>query len=145
MREFELKDNITISLTSIQWVEDEKSETELITKAFYEKKGNKNIISYEDTEATGFDGSVTIIEAEESKMASITRKGTANSVINLEMGKKHFCQYETPFGALQIGVYTKAIDNSLDTDGKLYLKYALDMNSVFVSDNEIILKIQNYN
>ena len=37
MREFELKDNITISLTSIQWVEDEKSETELITKAFYEK------------------------------------------------------------------------------------------------------------
>ena len=33
MREFELKDNITISLTSIQWVEDEKSETELITKA----------------------------------------------------------------------------------------------------------------
>ena len=41
MREFELKDNITISLTSIQWVEDEKSETELITKAFYEKKGNK--------------------------------------------------------------------------------------------------------
>ena len=44
MREFELKDNITISLTSIQWVEDEKSETELITKAFYEKKGNKNII-----------------------------------------------------------------------------------------------------
>ena len=145
MREFELKDNITISLTSIQWVEDEKSETELITKAFYEKKGNKNIISYEDTEATGFDGSVTIIEAEESKMASIIRKGTANSVINLEMGKKHFCQYETPFGALQIGVYTKSIDNSLDTDGKLYLKYALDMNSVFVSDNEIILKIQNYN
>ena len=69
-----MKDNITISLTSIQWVEDEKSETELITKAFYEKKGNKNIISYEDTEATGFDGSVTTIEAEESKMASIIRK-----------------------------------------------------------------------
>ena len=142
MREFELKDNITISLTSIQWVEDEKSETELITKAFYEKKGNKNIISYEDTEATGFDGSVTTIEAEESKMASIIRKGTANSVLSLEIGRKHFCQYGTPYGNLQIGVYTHAIENTIAKDGRLYIKYTLDLNSSYLSDNEIIMTVQ---
>ncbi|MCM1133561.1 MAG: DUF1934 domain-containing protein [Ruminococcus flavefaciens] len=135
------KDNIMISLTSIQWQDDEKNETELMTRADFSKSGDSYIISYEDTEATGFEGSVTTITVNGSSSASIVRKGTANSVLSLETGRKHYCQYGTPYGAVQIGVYTHSIRNSISEDGKLYLKYTLDINSSFLSDNEIIMTI----
>ena len=44
---------------------------------------------------------------------------------------------------MHIGVFTHAIDDDLKNDGRLYLKYTLDLNSSYLSDNEIILKIKN--
>lgn len=136
-----MKKNIVISLTSIQWQDKEKNETELLTKAMYTSENGIDIISYEDTSATGFEGSVTTVRAG-SDSASIIREGTANSVLSLEIGRKHFCQYTTPFGNMQIGVYTHKIENTIQENGRLYLKYTLDLNSSYLSDNEIILTIQ---
>lgn len=135
--------DITISLTSIQWQDDEKSETELLTKAKLAHENGWDIISYEDTSATGFEGSVTTIKIDRGKSASIIREGTANSVLSLETGRKHYCQYGTPYGSLQIGVFTHQIKNSIEKDGRIYLKYTIDVNSSYLSDNEIIMTVQN--
>lgn len=137
-----MKKNVLISLTSIQWQDDEKSETELVTKAKHSRENGWDIISYEDTSATGFEGSVTTIKVDKGTNASITRKGTANSVLSLEIGRKHFCQYGTPYGNLQIGVYTHTIENTIAKDGRLYIKYTLDLNSSYLSDNEIIMTVR---
>jgi len=138
-----LKKKVLISLTSIQYQDDDTNKTELLTKAEFVRENGYDIISYEDTSATGFEGSVTTIKVDGCRNASITRQGTANSVLSLEIGRKHFCQYGTPYGCLQIGVYTHAIENTLAKDGRLYLKYTLDLNSSFLSDNEIIMTMQN--
>ena len=135
--------DVLISLTSIQWQDDEKNETELVTRASLSKTGSQNIISYEDTSATGFEGSITTITVEGNDSVSIIRRGTANSVLSLEIGRKHYCQYGTPFGDMRIGVYTHAIDNTIEKDGRLYLKYTLDLNSSYLSDNEIIMNIKS--
>lgn len=139
-----MENNVMISLTSIQWQDDEKTETELLTRANYVHDGGFRVIRYEDTSATGFEGSVTTIKVDDAgSTASITREGTANSVLSLEIGRKHFCQYGTPYGSMQIGVYTHAIRNTIDKDGRLYMKYTLDLNSSYLSDNEIIMTVQN--
>ena len=138
-----MKKKVLISLTSIQHQDDDTNKTELLTKAEFVRENGYDIISYEDTSATGFEGSVTTIKVDGCRNASITRQGTANSVLSLEIGRKHFCQYGTPYGCLQIGVYTHAIENTLAKDGILYLKYTLDLNSSFLSDNEIIMTMQN--
>lgn len=130
-----------ISLISIQYQDNEKNETELLTKASFKHSGEDYIISYEDTEATGFEGSTTTITINGSKSASIIREGTANSVLSLEIGKKHYCQYNTPYGSWLIGIYTHKIENDIDQNGRLYLKYTLDLNSSFLSDNEIVMTI----
>lgn len=130
-----------ISLTSIQWQDGERTQTELVTKAKRTKSGKYDVISYEDTEATGFEGSVTTIKADENS-ACIIREGTANSVLSLELGRKHFCQYQTPYGSLQLGVLAQNIDNTINKDGRLYLRYTLDLNAAPLSENEIILDIQ---
>ncbi|MCD7810711.1 MAG: DUF1934 domain-containing protein [Ruminococcus sp.] len=137
-----MENNVIISLMSIQWQNGEKSETELITKANCRIDDDCSVISYEDTPATGFEGSTTTIKTD-GKTASIVRSGTANSSLNLEKEKKHFCQYGTPYGMLQIGVFTHLIEDNLQKDGSLRLKYTLDLNSSYLSDNEIILKIKN--
>ncbi len=137
-----MKKNVLISLTSVQFQDNEKTQTELLTRATIDKSGGKTIISYEDTSATGFEGSVTTITADGSKAVSIIREGTANSVLSLEKGRKHYCQYGTPYGSMQIGVYTHKIENTIDKNGRLYLKYTLDLNSSFLSDNEIIMTVQ---
>ncbi len=138
-----MKHNVLISLTSIQWQDGEKTETELVTNAKYSTVSGCQVISYEDTSATGFEGSVTTIRTDKNKNASITRSGTANSVLSLEMGRKHFCQYGTPYGNMQIGVYTHTIRNELEKNGRLYFKYTLDLNASYLSDNEIILEIKD--
>lgn len=138
-----MKKNIMISLVSIQWQNNEKSETELLTKAKFSHENGFDVISYEDTSATGFEGSVTIIKLEGEKSASIIRRGTANSALSLEIGRKHFCQYGTPYGNFQIGVYTQAIENTINNNGRIYLKYTLDLNSSYLSDNEIIITVQD--
>lgn len=135
--------DITISLTSVQWQDNEKSETELLTRAKFVHENGWDIISYEDTSATGFEGSVTTIKIDKGKTASIIREGAANSVLCLETGRKHYCQYGTPYGSLQIGVFTHKIKNSIEKDGRIYLKYTLDLNSSYLSDNEIIMTVQN--
>lgn len=137
-----VKNNVTISLTSIQVQDDDKNETELFTKAVVSKSGIYDVISYEDTQATGFEGSVTTIKVNGNKSASIIRKGTANSVLSLETGRKHYCEYGTPYGNMQIGVYTHSINNTIAENGRLYLRYTLDLNSSRLSDNEIIMKIK---
>lgn len=134
--------DIMISLTSVQWVDNEKSETELLTKAKLSHEDGLDVISYEDTSATGFEGSVTTIKIDKSRSASIIRKGTANTILSLEMGRKHYCQYGTPYGMLQMGVLTHQIQNTLAKDGRVYLKYSIDINASYVSDNEIIMTIQ---
>jgi len=140
-----LKENVLISLTSVQWQDGEKNETELVTKANLKSTRGFDVISYEDTSATGFEGSVTTIKVEGSKNVSITRQGTANSVLSLEIGRKHFCEYGTPYGNMQIGVYTHAIENTIAKDGRLYMKYTLDLNSSHLSDNEIIMTVKTHN
>ncbi len=136
-----MKNNIMLSLTSIQWMDGEKEESELLTQATHKKSGKFDIISYEDSAATGFEGCVTTIKTDGSQ-AYIIREGTANSALSLEIGRKHFCQYGTPFGNLQVGIYTHAIKNTLAEDGKLYMKYTLDLNKAYISDNEINMKIK---
>jgi len=139
-----LDKNIKISLKSIQWIDDDKTQTELITDARYKKTDDSVIISYDDTSATGFEGSVTTIEVKDDcSYATVMRKGQANSLMCLEPAKKHFCQYETPFGSMQIGVFTHKIYNSLSSEGIIHMKYTIDINSAYVSDNEIILEMKN--
>lgn len=138
-----MKKNTLISITSIQWQDDEKSETELLTRAEVNFNKNSGTIIYEDTEATGFEGSVTTIKVKGNKEASVIRTGSANSFMSLEVGNRHYCQYGTPFGNMQIGIYTHTIENTLNENGRLYLKYTLDMNASHLSDNELIINVQN--
>ncbi len=134
---------VMIKMKSIQTVDDESNELELITEGTLEGKDGKYIIKYKDSEATGYEDSATSIEVESSSLASINRTGKSNSNLVIESGKKHHCHYETPYGDMMVGIYTHKIQNDLnDSGGYLYMRYTIDINSSYISDNEIIMNIE---
>lgn len=136
-----MKQQIQLKLRSVLYADEERTETELLTEGTMEQTDGKFILSYEDSDATGFEGATTTITAENDSVVSIVRTGTANSNLVIETGKKHHCLYGTPYGDITVGVFTHKIENDLsENGGKLYLKYTIDVNSAYMSDNEIYIE-----
>lgn len=137
-----MKKDVLITLKSIYNDGNDNTETELITDGVFSPVKGGFRITYNETEVTGFAGEQTEITALGDDVVSIVRTGVSGTNLVIEKSRKHHCHYGTPYGDLMIGVYTKDIKNDLDSDGgNLYLRYTIDVNSSFVSDNEIYLNI----
>lgn len=135
---------VMINMKSVQTADGESTEVELITEGEFSFQDGRYRISYKDSEATGFEHSVTSVEVEDEHFASVSRTGNASSNLVLEINKKHHCHYGTPYGDMMIGIFAHSITNELDENGgHLYMKYTIDINSSYISDNEIIMDIDN--
>ena len=135
--------DVLITLKSVQSVDAEREETELITEGVLRKVDGGFQIMYDETEATGFVGSTTVLSCFGNDRASMERIGTAPATLIIEKDKKHHCHYGTPYGELMLGVYTHSINNSItENGGNLYFKYTLDVNSSYVSDNEVYVNVK---
>lgn len=99
-------------------------------------------ISYEDSEATGFAGSVTTVSCIGEMLASMKRTGSAESHLIMEKGRRHHCHYSTEYGDMLLGISTTRIINRMtENGGELYFKYTIDINSSLVSENEVYLNV----
>lgn len=119
---------------------------ELITEGTFKpiKLGNADgwEISYEDSEATGFAGSTTTVTCIGDELASMRRSGSADSHLVIEKDRRHHCHYGTEYGDMLLGISASRIINRLSEEGGvLYFKYTIDINSAFVSENEIYFEV----
>lgn len=125
-------ESVLITMKTKQITPDDEEETELMTAGTCERKDGVLTLSYEDTDATGFAGSTTTVQVANESLVTILRTGTANSNLTLELGKKHFCLYQTPFGAMTIGVQAKRLLCELEENsGVVEMEYTIDMNANF--------------
>lgn len=132
-----------IKMKSIQITDGDENEVELITQGTYSYENGRYIVTYEDSEATGFEDSVTTIEVEGNRLASVTREGNAPSNLILEVNRKHHCHYGTPYGDMMVVIFSKEIDNDLGSEGgKLSMSYTIDINASYISDNVIVMEIE---
>ncbi len=134
---------VTINLTSINTVDNDSTKMELTTAGTLKKlKSGGFELKYEESEVTGFSGSTTSLTLKGDNIVNLKRTGTAPSDLILEKDKKHHCHYGTPYGDFMMGIFTHCIYNDVDENGgELYLKYTVDINSSYVSDNEIYIKV----
>ena len=124
-----MKKNVCITIKSTQTVDEEKDTTELFTFGAMEQFDGGFRLHYDESEATGFEGSSVTLEVSDN-MVTMTRSGKVISSLFIEKGKKHHCHYGTEFGDFMIGVCTDEIKNELkSTGGDVYLRYTLDINS----------------
>lgn len=133
-----------ITIVGTQTVEGEDDRIEVITTGQYEEKDGKKIIRY--TEYNAEDPALktdTVVTVESERSLTIDRAGAAVSRLILEEGRRHQCHYDTPMGAMLIGVYTSSIRDTLTKDGgDVRAVYDLDFFSDIVSKNEFHINIK---
>jgi len=100
-------------------------------------------ISYKDSEATGFEGSVTTVSCIGEELASMTRNGAADTRLIIEKNRRHHCHYGTEYGDILMGISASRIVNNMTSEGgNIYFKYTIDINSALLSENELYLNVK---
>lgn len=118
---------------------------ELVTPGKYCRDGGITRFSYMESELTGMAGTKTTFEVDKSHV-SLIREGTVNAQMIFETGRKHLFMYETPFGALTMGVSTNSIKSKLDDNGgDLEIKCIIDMENSIVSRNIFKINVREAN
>ena len=134
--------DVCITIKSTQTTDEDSDTTELFTFGTMSELDDGYVIEYEESEATGFEGSKVSLEVKKD-VVTMLRTGTALSTLVIEKGKKHHCHYGTPFGNFLVGISTDEIETSLNKNGgNIKLSYTIDINSGFISKNEMEIEIK---
>lgn len=137
------KENYLISIIGEQSLDGETDKVEVLTSGNYIMKKNHCYIGYKEYDDDNPSiHSDNLIKVEEN-MVTIIRKGTQQSHLILEKGRRHQCLYQTVAGDLMIGVFTKTLNNKLsENGGTLEVSYTLDFNTDLVSENRFKITVE---
>ena len=137
------KDDFMISILGSHTTPgDEEESFELITEGSFSRTKERAEISYNDSEATGFAGCRTKFIVEPQRITLTRDSWNGGDMVFDESEKQHFL-YQTPFGSLAMGIDTEQVASTLDAKGgKLYIKYALDVDNVIISRNSFNISVK---
>lgn len=139
-----MTENVIISIKSQQLFEDREPDgMELLTAGTLEvEEDNGFKLSYQESELTGMEGTQTVFRIR-GKQVTLTREGGVNSMMVFEEGMRHVSMYETPFGALSVGVNTKRMKNEIGANGgELEIDYAIEVDHAVTGQNLFQIKVK---
>lgn len=135
--------DVMITIKSVQYDGENKSETEVITEGGFRAIAGGYELSYDETDATGFEGCSTVLKVLDGSKIEMTRSGATASELYIERGKKNFCLYGTPFGELTVGVQAKNVESRLtDMGGSVSASYVIDINSSHMGDYDLDIEVR---
>ncbi len=139
----DMKKDVLITIQGTQRVGKDKDSIEMMTTGRFYRKNNLYYISYEETEATGYDGCRTTLKIGPHNKVTMTRFGPSRSQLIVEQGVRHQCQYDTGYGAMTIGVMGNQFESTLnDRGGKLFFGYTLDIEATVATENTIEITVK---
>lgn len=134
--------NAIIKIVGTQTVDDEKDVIELTTSGTLKKSADGWQLCYHETEATGMEGTVTTLDLSPGKL-SLMRNGSHPSMLILEKNRRHHCNYQTPYGNIDLGTYTSQLDYDLSQrGGEVSFSYTLGFNGGVNSAHTIHITVQ---
>ncbi len=132
-----MTDNVIISIKGRQlYAESSPDEVELVTSGTLKRDGAGGyIVSYAETELTGLEGTTTRLHVDGGRV-TLLREGNVNSQMVFEEGRRHLSMYETPYGALSIGINTRRMRSTLgEAGGDLEIDYAIEIDNLIAGQN----------
>lgn len=137
-----MKKDAVIRIVSMQRTENGDNAGEMTIAGTISYGNEKVLIEYiENNEETGpEEATITVFE---NNIVSIVRKGQFSSEMMVEKNTRHHTFYSTPYGELTMGIYGNQVEWSKeDKGGVLRMKYSLDFNNGFVSENTMKIYIE---
>lgn len=136
--------DISIKLVSTQSDGKNSDKTEIFSVGKYHKSKDGYVISYEESELTGFKGCKSYITVYDGgDRVDLERKGDVSSNLIIERNKRYHCMYRITEGSIMLGVSGTDINSNLNENGgSVDFHYTLDANSQYIGDFDVSLDIK---
>ena len=123
------EDGLAEAIANVVDGEGESDVLEINTLGTLTVDGGRVTFSYNETESTGMEGSVTAVTYLDSNpdVVSMIRVGTVSATLVFEEGQRHHCIYNTPIMPFEICVRTKKVVNRHSINGTLELDYIIEI------------------
>ena len=138
-----MEKDVVISIKGMQNYEGEDSDTiELVTEGRLTRDEGGYTLSYQESELTGLEGTLTTIQVE-GEQVTLMRVGEVNSQMVFQEGRRHLSMYNTPYGAMAIGVNTRRLLAELnDQGGDIEIDYAIEIDHAIAGRNIFQIKVK---
>ena len=136
--------SVIISIKGRQSYENVEDETiELVTEGLLAKEGEgAYTLSYQESELTGLEGTLTTFQIEDGRI-TLMRHGEVNSQMVFEEGRRHLSMYNTPYGALAVGIKTHSMDCRMDDPGgSIEINYAIEIEHAVAGQNLFQIQVR---
>ena len=134
---------VIISVEGTQrFIGEEKQTVKIVTEGVMKTVGDTVYLSYEESEVTGMEGTTTTFAVKKDHV-TLTRRGTVESEMVFEKGKKNVSLYNMGFGALTIGIKARRLKNDLGPDGgRLEISYGIEIEEQAQGLNSFIIDVR---
>lgn len=131
-----MEKEVVISIKGVQKYEGTAPDTmELVTKGRLSRVGESYTLSYQESELTGLEGTLTTIQVD-GEQVTLMRVGEFNSQLVFQEGRRHLSMYNTPYGAMTIGVNTRHLLARLtDQGGDIEVDYSVEVDHALAGRN----------
>ena len=129
-----------IKITDRHIQEGEELSAELTTNGSLAFRPDGFTVTYVETDEE-LRGCTTVLNYRDGAIV-MTRTGKYNTELIIEKDRRHTCFYQTPFGELMMGVYTKNIFTDMsENGGSLRFSYTIDFNNDLASENDLDISV----
>ena len=134
---------VLLSIRGEQYFDDiDPDATELMTEGTMVLTDGGMVLSYQETELTGMEGTTTTFEVKGPQVI-LTRTGTVNSQMVFEEGRQHTSLYETPFGELTVDIQTSTLKHNLtQRGGVMEIKYSIAVEHTVTGRNCFKIRVR---
>ena len=136
--------DVVISIKGMQKYEGTLPDVvELVTAGRLSREGESYTLSYQESELTGLGGTLTTILVD-GKQVTLLRVGEFNSQMVFQEGRRHLSMYNTPYGAMAIGVHTRRLLAELtDQGGDIEVDYAIEVDHALAGRNIFRINVRD--
>ena len=131
-----MEKDVIISIRGTQDYSGTDPDTmELVTEGKLAVQDGALCLSYEESELTGMEGTTTVFQVEPEKV-TLLRLGSVQSEMVFEEGRRHMSLYSTPYGNMEIGVWARRLNSTLElTGGRLEIDYDIEINHMLAGQS----------
>ena len=137
--------NVVISIKGRQrYVDNDADAIELVTEGCLKKENFGYMLTYQESEMTGLDGTIaTILVDTDTEQVTMMREGEVNTQMVFRHGRRHMAMYQTPYGNMTVGVNARHVLIDLDEHGgDLELDYDIEIDHAVAGRNVFMIHVE---
>ena len=139
--------NVELKITGRQFAGTEAEDViEFVTEGQLHSDEDGVVLTYPESELSGFPGSVTTLKIRDNtvNMQRRDQEGNLKTEMHFQQGERMDSPYETPYGMMKLEVLTDQVtaDISEEGNGSIEITYLVSLEGIAEGKNALHIEIQ---